>query len=1024
MTDDLVIARRRHVTFTRTSWVRMIALVAVLVTMVAIGSSSAAESPSPPVRPAWTTSRVVGSPEPPLPFRVERVLPEVRFDLPTLVAFLPGTDRIVVGEQAGKIWTCSLGSAGSDQPVQKDLLIDLAAAIPRPDGVDFDACYGLAFDPQFLSNRLVYVCYVWKTRDGSVLADGSRVVRFRLPDGPSPVLDASAEELLYTYRAGGHNGGCLEFGPDGYLYISTGDGAGPNPPDLLNTGQDCTDDLSSILRIDVHPVDKSQRYAVPSDNPFVGRPTIRPEIWSYGFRNPWKMTFDRATGELWVGDVGWDQWELVHRVGKGGNYGWSAFEGPQPIRTDLPLGPSPVLPPFLSLPHAIAASITGGYVYRGQRFPELVGHYVFGDWETKRIWGVDVQSNAEPVLKDLAETPLQIVAFGEDLAGELWIADYAQGGLFQLVRHVAPSSPDRFPKRLSETGLFDPKDLQRQQPQVGVWTFDINQPQWSDYATADRWIAMPGHDPILWHPADRPIPGSMFARQHDYPVGTVLAKTLSHEMVHGDPASSKKLETQLLHFDGVTWRGYTYAWNEEQTDADLVPAQGAEQTLQVRDSRWPGGVRTQRWQFHSRLQCASCHTPWAQYALAFHPLQLNRTVQRDGGDVNQLEWLRQQGLLCRVDDQQQRLLPEKATPFEQLPRLAAVDDLTASAAELSRGYLHANCSHCHRFNGGGAGSFELLHSVAEDKLKLVGEFPRQGLLGVVDARLLTAQRPDLSVLYLRMAKFGRGRMPHLGSELVDEQALRWLRDWINGLPVTPASSQSTADALQSHSSTPSVVGLPTTLREAELLARQLGRGELSPDTVEPILIAAAEHPDLLVQDLFAGYQPEARRRKTLGSQMVPEHILPLTGSAERGERLFWHTPAVTCQACHNFRQPEKQIGPNLTQIMPVRQRHELLQSLWKPSEQIEPRYRTMVVETTAGAIISGLLISENEDSVTLRDARGEDRTILVADIESRETSALSLMPEGLLKDLTAQEVADLLSYLESIATSAATPRAP
>ena len=196
--------------------------------------------------------------------------------------------------------------------------------------------------------------------------------RFTVTKTDPPRIDPASEEIVITFLGGGHNGGDLHFGPDGMLYISTGDAASPNPPDPLNTGQDSSDLLSSILRIDVDRKDAGKNYAVPKDNPFVGMKDVRPEIWAYGFRNPWRMSFDRQTGDLWVGDVGWELWEMVHRVEKGGNYGWSIMEGPQPIKPTQKIGPTPIRPPMIELPHTIAASVTGGYVYRGKKFPELV----------------------------------------------------------------------------------------------------------------------------------------------------------------------------------------------------------------------------------------------------------------------------------------------------------------------------------------------------------------------------------------------------------------------------------------------------------------------------------------------------------------------------------------------------------------------------------------------------------------------------------------------------------------------------
>ncbi|MDX1967473.1 MAG: PQQ-dependent sugar dehydrogenase [Planctomycetaceae bacterium] len=947
-------------------------------------------------RVSWKTSRVTGTPEPPLPFRTERVWTSLSFQQPTLLSVAPGSDRMFVGEQSGKLWSFRM----QDDVAAKELVIDLKAAVSYPDKTTFDAFYGLAFDPDFERNRLVYLCYVLKGEKDVVLPEGSRVSRFQMSAGDPPQIDPLSEEILLTYRAGGHNGGCLEFGPDGYLYISTGDGAGPNPPDALRTGQDCSDLLSSILRIDVHSQSRDHRYAIPADNPFVGLANVRPEIWAFGLRNPWKMTFDRQTGELWVADVGWDQWEMVHWVTRGANFGWGAYEGRQPVLPDIAPGPSPALPPLIELPHTIAASVTGGYVYRGARFPELRGEYVFGDWETKRLWAAKRDIEGKGILRDLADSGLQVVAFGQDHAGELYLADYGQGVIHTLVRNEQSRQPSDFPRKLSETGLF--ADVSRQTPVEGVLPFEINQPQWSDYAGAERWLGLPGTDPIVWHPGDRPIPGSMFQRQYDFPAGAVLAKTLSLEMERGEPASSRKIETQLLHFDGVQWRGYTYAWNEEQTDAALVPAEGAETTLTVVDRDWPGRQRVQRWSFASRSQCLSCHTPWAQHALAFNPAQLHRTIERDGREVQQLQWLEQAGIYQRVDAEQRALEPFTAATLEEIPRHARQDDIGATSARHVRSYLHVNCSHCHRFNGGGAGSFELLSHLSDAEMKLIDESPRQGTFEIPAARLIAPGAPERSLLYLRMAKFGRGRMPHLGSEFVDEQALFWLEDWITSLAKSPPPAAAPA--------TPSLDSLPAALATA----RMLGRVELADEHREPILSAAAVHPSALVQDLFAGFQPPERRRQTLGTVIRPETILALPGVASRGAHLFHHVAGVQCKTCHKLETPNAGVGPDLRESARKRTRVELLESLLEPSKQVENAFVTHIIETHSGRVVSGLIVRQDEHEVVLRDAAARETTISRSEIETLAPSRKSLMPEGLLRDLTAQEAADLVAYLESL----------
>jgi putative heme-binding domain-containing protein len=947
-------------------------------------------------RTPWTTSRITGTPEPPLPFKTERVFTDLSFEHPTLLAFGPGMMRMFVGEQGGKLFSFST-DAGSPK---KQLVIDLKTAIQFPEKTSLDALYGLAFDPQFAQNRYVYLCYVLRPDAGQTLPEGSRVSRFVMSESEPPTIDAASETILLTYLAGGHNGGCLEFGQDGCLYISTGDGAGPNPPDKLRTGQDCSDFLSSILRIDVRGATQEKPYLVPADNPYLGRDGVRPEIWAFGFRNPWKFTVDRQTGELWVADVGWDQWEMVHLVEKGGNYGWSAMEGRQPLLPDVAVGPAPITPPLIELGHSISASVTGGYVYRGSKFPELRGEYIFGDWETKTVWAAKRDAVGKGVMRDLADSGLQIVAFGEDEAGELYLADYGTGVIHTLTRNVQASQPSTFPKRLSETGLF--KDVAKQSPESGVVPFDVNQPQWSDFATAQRWIAVPGTEPIVWHPRDRPIPGSMFQRSHDHPAETVLAKTLSLELEAGKPESSRNIETQILHFDGRTWRAYTYAWNDEQTDAELVPAHGAEKTLTVKDADWAGGQRIHRWTFAGRNQCLACHNPWPQYLLGFTPGQLHRDVTRDGVKQNQLQWLESLGLLKRVDDGGKDLAALADDSLAKTPHHADRDDPNASPSELARSYLHVQCSHCHRDNGGGAGAFQLLKNLSDKDLKVLDEYPKQGNFDLEGGRVVVAGDPARSILYLRMAKFGRGHMPHYATEYVDEKALGWIESWITSL-----SSEKPPAAAPFGSDMSSEAAIRTALSTA----RQIGRGELKPDLRDQILASADRNPSALVQDLFAGYQPPERRRETLGSQIQPATIQSRKGDAARGSDLFWKSATLQCRSCHRAGPMGGDVGPNLADVSRTKTTAEILEGILDPSRKVDPKFATYILETKSGRVLSGLLVKKDTDEVVLRDSQGKESRTQLVEVEDLQPTTRSLMPDGLLKDATAQEAADLLQFL-------------
>ncbi len=342
-------------------------------------------------RTPWTTSRLKGSPEPPPPYQTRQIFANLHFKEPVAIVPAPSLRRYFVCEHEGKIF-----SFVDQQDVpQAQLAIDLRKQVQTvhlcPGAAKVTELYGMALHPRFAENHWCYVCYKMDPAYWGQIADGTRVSRFTVTQSDPPKLDPASEQIVISWLGGGHNGGCLQFGPEGYLYISSGDGGFPNPPDPRHTGQDIGDLLSSVLRIDVDQEQLADSgaprpYTIPADNPFVDRPGARGEVWAYGFRNPWKISFDRATGDLWAGDVGWELWELADRVVRGGNYGWSVTEGLQPVYPDAPRGPTPILPPTIAVPHTDGASITGGYVYRGKRLPELVGTYVFGDWESRRIW--------------------------------------------------------------------------------------------------------------------------------------------------------------------------------------------------------------------------------------------------------------------------------------------------------------------------------------------------------------------------------------------------------------------------------------------------------------------------------------------------------------------------------------------------------------------------------------------------------------------------------------------------------------
>ncbi|MHC4875926.1 MAG: PQQ-dependent sugar dehydrogenase [Planctomycetota bacterium] len=1079
-------------------------------------SAETPEDQSEPVkqRPPWTTSRVTGSPEPPLPYRAQRVFPHLSFEQPTVLTNAPGTDRLFVAEQKGRVYSIpnDRDCRAPDLLIDTKLLVDrLNQSLDEADKVVFAAVYGLTFHPDFKSNRRCFLCYAVRYKDQSrgQHPHGTRVVELRIDRKDPPAAIVDSEVKIITWLQGGHNGGCLKFGPDGMLFISTGDGGNAFPPDGHTSGQDVTDLLAGVLRIDIDQKVDGLAYSIPDDNPFAAgtspvrenaRATgleelvlpdgVRREIWAYGMRNPWKMSFDRKTGDLWVGDVGWELWELIYRVEPGDNFGWSLVEGHQPVRPEQRPGPTPVKLPTVEIPHTEAASITGGFVYRGHKFPELDGHYIFGDWETRRFWSVSVDGETIGPRRELVEPTVRIVGFAERNDGELLLLDYDDGSIHELVRNETASKASEFPRRLSETGLFD--SVTNHTPADGVLPFSVNAAQWADHAQAERWIGLPNDTSVGIHPRAERVAGSMFSRRMDYPKDAVLMKTLSLELTRGDPSTKRRIETQLLHFNGYDWRGYSYRWNDEQNDAELVEASGASDTIQVADSDAPGGLRRQSWRFPSRMECIRCHNPWAEFSLAFNEAQLNRPVQNGYGNQslneqasdtgrsssdtsNQLEQLYAMGVLQdvlpEIDASDTFAVVQKPLAPEQRPHLVDPFNDSADLTQRARSYLHVNCAHCHRFNGGGSARIYLPFDKSIYKTEAVQTRPSQGAFGIEDARIIAPGTPYKSVLYFRMAKSGSGHMPHLGSKLIDERGLNLVHDWIQQLPPDfslaekvdelaaldeatilereeadaamtrrtiagriasqhkrdlPNQTDMDAALVQARKEAASRAAQRTKRREAliaDLLSdargavavrRAQGTGRLSAFISEMVTTAASQHENIAVRDLFDTFLPDDQRVDRLGDSIDAGQLLSVPGDAARGRELFLTSKGLSCRNCHRVGSQGRSIGPELTQIGKKLDRTKLLESLLEPSKTIDPKFATWLVQTDAGKVVSGLLVRRTDKEVVIRDAQNNEHTIPVTEIDEIFRQRNSLMPEKLLRDLTAQQAADLLSWLASL----------
>lgn len=294
---------------------------------------------------------------------------------------------------------------------------------------------GLTFDPLFVQNGRLYINYV-RSSDG-----GGRetvIARYGVPPESEPGVIQPAifekEILVINQPYANHNGGDLAFGPDGYLYIPTGDGGGAGDPQ--NLAQDRTSLLGKILRIDVRG---NEPYTIPMNNPFVSDSSARPEIWSLGWRNPWRFSFDSLSGDMWVGDVGQNAIEeiSVNPAGLGGlNFGWRCFEGTQQFAKEGCDNFSAYRPPITQYVHAgerCSGSVTGGYVYRGQSYPKLFGQYVYADFCTGKIYLYNVDDASAVWADPVKLVDMSITTFGEDGRGEIYLADAKNGTIYQIV---------------------------------------------------------------------------------------------------------------------------------------------------------------------------------------------------------------------------------------------------------------------------------------------------------------------------------------------------------------------------------------------------------------------------------------------------------------------------------------------------------------------------------------------------------------------------------------------------------------
>jgi uncharacterized repeat protein (TIGR03806 family) len=700
-------------------------------------------------RPANASCLAGDSPANSTAIAEELAFPGVSFSQPVLMLQAPANSlRWYVVEKTGRVKIFdNLENVGTSR-----VFADVASQIT----VDSNemGLLGMAFHPNYPSNPRAYLSFTATVSGQLVL----RIAEYQTRDG-GQTLDPTTMVPILTINKpeAEHHGGNIAFGRDKFLYIGVGDGGGSGDSHgQIGNGQRLSTLLGKMLRINVNSPTGATAYSIPSANPYFGNAVCDhdtgaytqncPEIYAYGFRNPWRWSFDRVSGELWLGDVGQNTWEEVDKVVKGGNYGWRCREGAHAFYDDPVLcGPAAssgtTIDPVANYDHAQGVAVTGGFVYRGNKIPALSGQYVFGDFGSGRIW--HIARDTAPTLEVTAgfDSGLTISSFAQGADGEIYMLDYG-GTIHRLV--PAAAGGRTIPTQLSGTGCVDATDHTK--PASGLIPYEPNAQFWSDGATKAHFLALPDGQQISINTEG----------DFEFPNGSVLVKNFR--------LGATLVETRLLmrHNSG-DWAGYTYEWNAEGTDAARVVGG---KSVQV------GG---QEWLFPSEAQCLICHTSAAGRSLGLEVAQLNGTFgyMQTGRTANQLTTL----------DALHILTPALTQPVEQLPALPNPMGTTGTIAERARSYLHTNCAQCHRPGGGTPVNLDFRYSTPLASTNACDVAP-QSDLGIANAKIIAVGGSDAaarSILIARTSRTDADSMPPIQPRVVDTAGVTLLSNWINGL---------------------------------------------------------------------------------------------------------------------------------------------------------------------------------------------------------------------------------------------------
>lgn len=621
----------------------------------------------------------------------------------------------------------------------------------------------IAFHPQFAQNRYVYMYYIEGGDDndktGNAFSDGVlQRITLNSASNPTSVVAGSRVDVLRIPQPGpDHKGGMMQFHPlTGMFYMSVGDGAYgataiepvANDPRTNNGAQETSNLLGSFIRLEMlDSPENNSYYRIPADNPFVGDPNVRDEIWSYGHRNPWRWSFDSlAPYTLWETEVGQSGYEEVNIIQMGGNYGWPICEGTT-HRGNAGGDPTvsrscsgDLIAPVEGYVNPGTASIIGGFVYRGSSLAALNGSFIFGDYNSKALWSVAAGENKTLISNGF---PGNISSFGTDQAGEqIFISthglEYGGGvsGIYRVIDRDAQAAT--IPAKLSETGLF--ADLGSRFPASGVIEYEVNSHGWFDGALVRHFISLPNGQTMDFDETDT----------WALPVGSVLVK---HIDIPVSQTETAPLETSVLFRQVTGWAAANYQWNAAETDADLVTTSTAISVEQYLNGQTLMVDRTIR----AGGECGSCHTGvGTRNPRNLVARQLNTSFNYQGVADNQLDVFDAIGLFS-----------QGIMAASSYDAFVDPEDISADVGERAKVYLDTNCVSCH---GGSLMDLNYDTPLAD--------------MGIMNRAVNGGQFRMLPFVHSSSVLYGfqvtdSNRMPK-GTTLTNPVAEQLFRDWING----------------------------------------------------------------------------------------------------------------------------------------------------------------------------------------------------------------------------------------------------